>query len=380
MATDDPDDLTVVRTKSARRRLARLRASPTYGESPAATRARRTALVKRLAIEAGFSRVGIARAEPLDADRAALDAWIAAGMHGAMAWMVDDTRRRCDPRQLVSGARAVVVVALDYDSAAPKSTDLDLGGQGRAWVSRYAWGDDYHLVAEARLKRWTAAVVAALRGEVGGDFRLDGCAPGPLRGGRDFRWSVDHGPVIERAWAERAGLGWRGKHSLLVDPRRGSYFFLATAITTLDLDPDPPEVDHCGSCTACIDACPTAAIVAPRVVDARRCTSHATIEADGAPDATTAALFGDHLFGCDRCQEVCPFNRFSRPGDPAFAPRPEWLAPRLTDVLAMEGDAALARSALKRRGLAGLHDTARAIGARRRGGAAGSPMPVEPPG
>ena len=360
---DIPDEL-VVRSKSARRRLARLQALPTWGETPDQTRIRRTDLVKKLTIVHGFSRVGIARAVPLRDDQTRLQAWLDAGMHGTMAWLADDVVRRSDPALVVPGVQSVIVLALDYDSDAPRTHDVALADEGRAWISRYAWGDDYHLVAEKRLKALETAVTEALAPELGDDFRAPGGPVRPWQSMRDFRWMVDHGPALERAWATRAGVGWRGKHSLVVHPRHGSHFFLAVILTSLDLDPDPPMADHCGTCTACLDACPTQAIVAPYVVDARRCISHASIEVEGTLPQADRALLGDHLFGCDICQDVCPWNRFSRPGDPVFAPRPGLVAPVVADVLALEEDSfatQMARSPLKRRGLAGLQDNARAV-------------------
>lgn len=368
MATDgrcDPDAL-VVLTKSERRRRAKLRALPTWGETPEQTQTRRTALVKQLALNAGFSRVGIAQAMALPADQQALQRWLDAAMYGEMTWLAEGAARRCDPGLVVPGAQRVIVLALDYDTPHPHTHQVDLAGENRAWVSRYAWGDDYHVLIEQRLKRLEQAVAELLKPELGDHFRGPGGPVKPFKAFDDFRWSVDYGPVLERAWAQRAGLGWRGKHTLLVDPRRGSYFFLATVITTLALDVDPAQTDHCGSCTACIDACPTQAIVQAHVVDARRCISHATIEVAGELPPQARALVGDHLFGCDICQDVCPFNRFSQPcGEVAFEPRPNWMAPKLSTVLAMTDETVLARSAMRRRGLAGLQNTAQAVQAAR---------------
>jgi epoxyqueuosine reductase len=360
----DDDTLTVL-TKSERRRRARMRALPTWGETPAQTRARRTRWIKEQALACGFSRVGVAEAVSLDEDRAALTRWLDAGMHGTMAWLASDVARRCDPRLVVRGAQSVIVLALDYDNAAPRTRAVALG-RDEAWVSRYAWGDDYHLVAEKRLRALEARVTAAWREELGEAFRPADAPRGPFKAVRDFRWYVDHGPVLERAWGERAGLGWRGKHSLLVDPQRGSFFFLACIVTSIALDADAPQTDHCGSCTACIDACPTGAIVAERVVDARRCISHATIEVEGEIPEAWRGFVGDMVFGCDLCQDVCPFNRFSKPsGDPAFAAR-EGMVPldlgridRLTADDLQHGW--LARSPLKRRGVEGLRDNAAAV-------------------
>lgn len=360
----DPDTL-VVLSKSERRRLWKLKALPTYGETPAETQARRTRLIKQLALDAGFSRVGIARAEPLNEELARLQAWLGAGMHGSMAWMADDAARRCDPARVVAGAQSVIALALDYDCAVPRTAAFDLQGESRGWISRYAWGDDYHLVAEKRLRALELAVTQALKPELGEQFRGPGGPALPFKAVRDFRWYVDHGPVMERAWAQRAGLGWQGKHSLLVDPQRGSFFFLACVVTSIGLDADAPQTDHCGSCRACVDACPTGAILDGRRVDARLCLSHATIEVDGPVPEPMRDRLAHHLFGCDLCQDACPFNRFSQPSAVAeFAPHPERVAPKLADVLALTeqtGQAWLARSAMKRRGLPGLQDAARAV-------------------
>ncbi len=363
MVDDDPD-LYLVLTKSERRRRERCKALPTWGETPEQTRARRTALVKELARKAGFSAVGIAPAVVLHQDLQHLQTWLAAGMHATMVWLAEEPERRCDPALVVPGARSVIALTVNYQTDRPTSREVTLGPD-QAWVSRYAWGDDYHDLVEKRLKVFEESVVQALQPELAEDFRGPGQDPGKFKGIRDFRRYVDHGPLLERAWAERAGLGWRGKHSLLVQPHGGSYVFLAGVITTLELDCDAPEVDHCGTCTACIDACPTGAIVAERVVDARRCISHASIEVEGAIPGEYRALLGDHLFGCDRCQEVCPFNRFSTPsGEAAFEPRPGLLAPQLGLVEALCRDPetpALAGSSLKRRGAAGLLDNVAAV-------------------
>lgn len=326
--------------------------------------------VRRLALEAGFSRVGFARAHDRPEDLARLVAWLDQGMHGPMAWLANDPGRRCDPRQVVAGARSVIVLALDYDSDAPRSVDV-LGRDGAAaapgtgWISRYAWGDDYHLVAERRLKDFTARVAASVGPTLGPDFRGPGQAEGPFDPRRDFRWEVDYGPMLERRWAEEAGLGWQGKHTLLVDPARGSYFFLATVVTTLVLVPGVPTPDHCGSCTRCIDVCPTQAIVAPRRLDARRCISTLTIETRDALTPGQAAALGDHIFGCDLCQDVCPFNRFSRPsGEAAFAPRPGLVAPDLVALAGLDDGgfaARFGRSPLKRTKRAGLQRNVAAV-------------------
>ncbi len=364
----DPDCLRQL-SRSERRRQRRQKALPTWGETPEQTRSRRTQQIKQLCLDAGFSRVGIARAMALPQELQALKHWLSSGKHGDMAWMAQDPARRCDPGLVVPFARSVICLALDYDSAQPHTHDIDLQGEDRVWISRYAWGTDYHVVAERRLKAVTEAVRSTMKAELGDDFRHPQAPLRPFRAIDDFRWSVDHGPVLERAWAQRAGLGWQGKNSLLIHPSHGSFFFLATIMTTLDLDADPPMVDHCGTCQACLQACPTGALVAPGVVDARLCISHATIEINGAQTADQAALLGEHLFGCDVCQDVCPWNRFSLPsGDVAFAPRPELVAPLRQDVVAWPDEGpgdGWQQSPLKRRGIDGLRATAEAIGDQR---------------
>ena len=311
-----------------------------------------TAAVKELALRAGFSRVGVAAAEALADDHLALTQWLEAGHHAQMQWLARDTARRCDPRQVVPGARSVIVLAVDYDSDGPRSTDPGVMGPGKAWIARYAWGDDYHRVIERRLRLFARLVGEEVIPALSPDFRGKSEPQRPWESAREFRYYVDHGPALERAWGQRAGLGWRGKHGLLVDPKRGSYFFLAVVITTLPLVPDAPVLDHCGSCDACVTACPTDAVLPTRSVDARRCISYVTIEAPLPLQDSEAADLHGHAFGCDICQDVCPFNRFSEPGDPAFAPRPGLVAPSVERLLALDDGefrAVFARSAVRRR-------------------------------
>ncbi|MCO4764306.1 MAG: tRNA epoxyqueuosine(34) reductase QueG [Myxococcales bacterium] len=319
--------------------------------------------MKALALDAGFSRVGIATAHPRQEDQARLETWLDAGFHGDMAWMAKNPARRSDPGLVVDGARSVIVLALDYDTDAPRTPQPAAEGQG--WISRYAWGTDYHLLMERRLKAFTRAVASEIGPTLGASFRGAGQPEGTFEPRTDFRWSVDYGPVLERPWAEEAGLGWQGKHSLLVDPERGSFFFLATVITTLDLHPDSPQTDHCGTCTACMDACPTGAIVQERVVDARRCISYLTIETRGALTAEQQAMVGDHVFGCDICQDVCPFNRFSQPSDVAeLQPRDGLVAPSLVELAKLDDEVfrrLFRRSPVKRAKIAGLQRNVAAV-------------------
>lgn len=356
-----------VRSKSERRRLARQAADPSHNETVEQRRLRHTRLIKQWAADAGFSRVGIARAEALPDELTQLQRWLDAGLHGPLLWMAEDAERRCDPLQIVGDARCVLVVALDYDPPGPRTRQVELQGEDRVWISRYAWGEDYHLVMQSKLRQWSQTVRERLGRELGSDFRAGQVHSGPFDPPHDFRWSVDFAPVHERAWAQRAGLGWRGKHSLLIHPKAGSLFFLATVITTLDLQVDEPfSADMCGSCRACIDACPTGAIVAERVVDAGRCLSAITIESDGAIAAELRDGLHDQAFGCDLCQDACPWNRFAPVvSEPRLAPREGMVAPRRAELLALSEEEfrkRFARSALLRRGYDGLRDNLLAIG------------------
>ena len=295
--------------------------------------------LKAQALRVGFDGVGIARAERLDDEARRLEAWLLAGRHGgsdgAMAWMERNFDKRVDPRELVPGARSVVSVFASYFQpgrrpgeprrdplAGASSADLPVvpGGVAEgdrqpgspddsapnAKISRYAWGDDYHDVLKEKL----AELFDWLDVSTGG------------AGGRAF---VDSAPVLDKAWAQRAGLGWQGKNTNLLTTTHGSFVFLGELIVDVDLAPDAPfTADHCGSGTRCLDACPTGALDAPYQIDATRCISYWTIEHRGPvlPDGL-AAEFGAWAFGCDVCQDVCPWTKFSQPTrDARFLPRP----------------------------------------------------------
>ena len=263
---------------------------------------RDTETVKRLAKEAGFDFCGIARAQRLDDDARRLKAWLNKGMHGAMSYMERHFDFRVDPTLLFPGARSVVTLMMNHYPAVTQRPDAPK-------VARYAYGQDYHEVIRSRLN----GLLAKIRSEIG-DI-----------GGRGF---VDSAPVLERSWAQRSGLGWVGRNGNLIHKGAGSYFFLATLITDLRLTPDDPFAkDYCGSCRRCVDACPTDAILPNRVVDGSRCISYFTIELKDMliPDEMKGR-FGDWMFGCDACQEVCPWNRFASPTkEAAFQPLPEIL-------------------------------------------------------
>ena len=270
-----------------------------------------TQALKRRALELGFDAVGIAAVEPLE-DREHLERWLAQGRHGLLGYMARTAAKRGDPALVLADCRAVVCVALCFGPERDPRRDARVGR-----IARYAVGDDYHAVMGEKLEALTAWLREA--------------APHART-----RWYVDTGPVLERAWAERAGLGWIGKHSGLLSSERGSWFLLGEILVDQPLVPDRRATHHCGTCTACIGACPTGAIVAPYQVDARRCISYLTIELRGPIPHPLRPLIGDHIFGCDLCQDVCPWNRFARAGREArLAPRANLDRLVLVDFLAL---------------------------------------------
>ncbi len=250
-----------------------------------------TRRIKERALALGFDAAGVADVTPLEA-REHFEAWLAAGRHGAMHWLATDRSRarRGDPARLMPGIRAVVCVALCHAPDRDPARDRRLGK-----IARYAGGEDYHRVMRDRLR--------ALERFVAGEA---------LPGARAL-WYSDTGAILERGFAERAGLGWIGRHSGLLSRTLGSYFLLGELLVDRALDPDSPATEHCGTCRRCLDACPTGAIVAPYQVDARRCISYLTIEHRGMIPVELRPLIGDWIFGCDVCQEVCPWNRFAPP-------------------------------------------------------------------
>jgi epoxyqueuosine reductase len=257
---------------------------------PAAIAAR----LKALAFDAGFQRCGISGVD-LGADEAHLRDWLAQGLYGSMDWMARHGDMRARPPELVPGTVRVLSVGLDYGRDADEAW-ANLRDGERAYVARYALGRDYHKLMRQRLQRLADAVAAEI---------------GPF-GHRVF---VDSAPVLERALARDAGLGWIGKHTCLIDSDGGSWFFLGEIYLDLPLPVDPPASAHCGTCTRCIDVCPTQAIVAPYRLDARRCIAYLTIEHEGAIDEELRPLIGNRIFGCDDCQLVCPWNKFARRSD-----------------------------------------------------------------
>jgi epoxyqueuosine reductase len=278
--------------------------------------------IKAKAAEIGFDLCGITSADA-HPELSFLSTWLARGYAGEMAWMARSAERRADVRAVIPGARSVIVTGTVYNVDRPYSTEIT--DRRVALVSRYAWGDDYHEVIAGRLQRLVTW--------------MQETSQLPF----EARAYVDTGPVQERIYARYAGLGWLGKNTCLINEQLGSWLFLSEVITTLHLEPDVPGLDQCGTCTLCIEACPTGAIVEPWVLDATRCLSYHTIELrSDLPDAYRAEM-GAHVYGCDVCQEVCPYNQApARATDGAWQPRAGLDVPGLVDLWRL-GDAELRR-------------------------------------
>ena len=290
--------------------------------------------IKTWALEVGFDKVGIARAERLEKEGAHLFQWLDAGYHGEMAWMERWRDQRVDPGELLPNAKSVVAVALNYFT--PHRHD-DRPGK----ISRYAWGDDYHNVVKEKLYQLLE--------------RIEHAAPAA-----NGKVCIDTAPIMDKAWAVRAGLGWIGKSTNLITTDLGSWVFLGELILDIELEYNDRSVaDHCGTCTACIDACPTDAITEPYVVDARKCISYATIELrDETLPVEFDGMLDGWIYGCDVCQDVCPWNRFEKPTpEERFEPRHGETSLDIDDVLELTPEtfaARFRRSAMKRTKLAGL--------------------------
>lgn len=297
------------------------------------TASERSRRIKHLAEDAGFLHCGISVADFLEEEAPRLESWLKNTMHGQMTYMENYFDKRLDPRKLVPGAKSVVTLLYNYytpvkqqDPEAPK-------------VSMYAYGEDYHFV----IKRKMRSLVERIREEIGD---VDG------------RAFVDSAPVLDKAWAVKSGSGWMGKHTNVIRKQEGSYFFIAELIIDLELAPDHPVTDHCGSCTACIDACPTGAIIQPYSVDGSRCISYFTIELKDAIPQEFKGQFEDWMFGCDICQKVCPWNRFAKQhNEPAFEPHPQLIEMKRDDWVELTKDVfneVFRKSAVKRTGFEGL--------------------------
>lgn len=305
------------------------------------------ARLRQWGAELGFQQVGVAGVDLAEAE-ARLEAWLAAGYHGEMHWLAAHGRKRSRPAELLPGTLRVICARFDYwpADAAPAAALLD--APDRAYIARYTLGRDYHRVLRSRLKMLAGRLVA-------------------VAGPAGHRVFVDSAPVLEKPLAQAAGLGWIGKHTNLINANAGSWFLLGEIYTTLPLPVDAPAQDHCGTCTRCIDVCPTGAIVAPYVLDARRCIAYLTIELKGSIPPELRPLIGNRVFGCDDCQLFCPWNKFATAtGCADFSPRHGLDAPALSGLFAWD-EAEWARrtegSAIRRAGYAGwLRNLAVALG------------------
>ena len=297
--------------------------------------------IKDRALFEGFNKVGIVGAKSLEDEGRRLKEWLARGHQGEMRWMARDVHKRIDPHEIFPQARSVVVVALNYFTP---HAHQQSPGSGK--VSRYAWGDDYHDIVKEKLLSllsWIREQEPGVEGKV----------------------CVDIQPTMDKAWAVRAGLGWLGKHSNVITPEHGSWVFIGELLLNLDLEHDVQRVeDHCGTCTLCIDACPPAAITEPYVVDSNKCISYATIELRAMELPAEMDLAG-WLYGCDICQDVCPWNRFEQPSsETRFAPREGNVDVELEEIMELTPESYAARyrgSAMKRAKLAGLQRNAQAL-------------------
>lgn len=300
-----------------------------------------SARIKAIAVELGFAKCGIVSAERLEIEGERMQEWLDRGYHGEMGWMDRPEQDRADPRTVMPDVRSVIVLATNYFTPHPHTDD-----PGRGKISRYAWGADYHDVVREKMRLLLEQIKVEAPNVEG-------------------RICVDTAPIMEKAWAVRAGLGWIGKHSNLITKEIGSWVFLSELLLNVELEYDREIVeDHCGTCTACLDACPTSAIVEPYVVDSRKCISYATIELrdETLPNDIADNLSG-WLYGCDICQDVCPWNRFEKPTDESrFEPRHGETSLSLDSIDRMEHEEYVERfrgSAMKRTKLAGLKRNAK---------------------
>jgi len=290
-------------------------------------------LIKTEAKRLGFLSCGISKAAFLEEEAPRLEQWLNNNMHGEMRYMENHFDKRLDPTKLVEGSKSVISLLLNYY---PSETQKD---ETAPKISKYAYGTDYHFVIKDKLKQLMHIMQEKI-GEING------------------RAFVDSAPVLDKAWAAKSGLGWIGKHSNLLTQQVGSFYFIAELIVDLELEYDTPVTDHCGSCTACIDACPTQAIAEPYKVDGSKCISYFTIELKNNIPSEFKNHFDDWMFGCDVCQDVCPWNRFSKPHkEPLFNPHPELLSMSKKDWEEITQDTfnkVFQKSAVKRTKFSGL--------------------------
>jgi epoxyqueuosine reductase len=300
------------------------------------TKQERSRIIKLIGNELGFNYVGISKATELTEEARQLEKWLNQGRHGAMSYMANHFDKRIDPRILVPGAKSVISLMLNYYSDQVQ-TDVNAPK-----LSMYAYGEDYHLVIKRKLKQF----VHRIQEEIG---EVDG------------RVFVDSAPVLDKAWAKRGGLGWVGKNSNIINKESGSFFFIAELIVDLELEEDGLVKDYCGSCTRCIDACPTDAIIEPYIVDGSKCISYLTIELKTEIETSWKAKLDDWMFGCDICQSVCPWNRFSKQhSEPTFKPHEDLLSMKKEEWLELTEEvfqSLFKKSAVKRTGYKRLKQT-----------------------
>lgn len=291
-----------------------------------------TQMIKTEALRLGFLSCGISKADFLEEEAPKLESWLKNNFHGEMKYMENHFDKRLDPRLLVNDAKSVISLSYNYYPE-------ELQRYDSYKIAKYAYGQDYHHVIKGKLKELSVFIQEKI-----GDVH-----------GRAF---VDSAPVMERAWAKKSGLGWEGKHSLVLQKQQGSFFFLSELVIDLDLEYDSPMTDHCGTCTKCIDTCPTEAILPNNTVDGSKCISYFTIELKENIPAEFKGQFDDWMFGCDICQDVCPWNRFSKPhNEPLFTPKSELLQMTKKDWEEITEDVfskVFKKSAVKRTKFAGL--------------------------
>ncbi len=299
---------------------------------PIVNKEKATALIKEEAKRLGFLSCGVSRAEFLEEEAPRLENWLHKNMNGQMSYMENHFDKRLDPTKLVEGSKSVISLLLNYY---PEETQ----GEDVLKVSKYAYGQDYHHIIKSKLRELQEFMTDTI-GEVGG------------------RAFVDSAPVLDKAWAAKSGLGWIGKNSNLITQKVGSFYFIAELIVDIELTYDSAVTDHCGTCTACLDACPTGAIVDPYVVDGSKCISYFTIELKNEIPTDVKGKFDDWIFGCDVCQDVCPWNKFSKPHrEPLFNPHPDLLSMTKKDWEEITEDVfrkVFKKSAVKRTKYSGL--------------------------
>jgi epoxyqueuosine reductase len=300
-----------------------------------------TQRLKMKADELGFSAIGIVPAEVLNEEGSHVHEWLARGYHASMRWLERDAEKRVDVTKVLPNAKSVLCVALNYYTPSRHADSPAIGK-----ISRYAWGDDYHDVVTTRLEKLYEFIKSEIPGVTGKIY-------------------VDTGPVMEKVWAARAGIGWVGKHTNVITKKFGSWVFLGEILIDAELEYDTPMLDHCGTCTACLDACPTQAIIQPYVLDTNKCISYLTIEHRGELPKEIVSNFQNWIYGCDICQDVCPWNRFQvETEEPAFQPREANLAPPLTEVAELtqsEFSSRFRKSPIKRTKHSGLTRNAKAV-------------------